>query len=68
MHWEVGRLGTVHWEVGRLRTMHWEVGRLGLCIGSLEVLDIYTSGEEGDESSSEEPETILVPKMVRKHF
>ena len=35
---------------------------------SLEVLDIYTSGEEGDESSSEEPETILVPKMVRKRF
>jgi len=35
---------------------------------SLEVLDIYTSGEKGDESSSEEPESILVPTMVGKHF
>ena len=32
-------------------------------------LDIYASGEEGDdESSSEEPVSILVPKMVGKHF
>ena len=34
-----------------------------------ESLDIYASGEEGDdESSSEEPVSILVPKMVGKHF
>ena len=34
-----------------------------------ESLDICASGEEGDdESSSEEPVSILVPKMVGKHF
>ena len=33
-----------------------------------ESLEVYTSGEEGDEPSSEEPECILVPTMVGKHF
>ena len=31
------------------------------------MLDIYTLGEESDESSSEEHESILMPKMG-KHF
>ena len=26
------------------------------------VLDIYTSGEEGDESSSDQPGIVLIPK------
>ena len=34
---------------------------------SLELLDIYISVEEGGESSSEESECILVPKLVGKH-